>query len=454
MRQIRQRIFDAADFPADLRGGALTIGNFDGVHSGHAEIIGRLQAMAARIGGPAVVFTFDPPPSAILRPEAQPPALTWLDRKADLLESLGLDALIVYPTDKELLSLTADEFFERIVWRSVGARGMVEGPNFLFGRDRGGDIGYLTELCRSRGIELEVAPPQQRDGEWVSSSRVRQRVQAGDVVGAWRLMGRPHRVRGNVVHGAARGAKIGFPTANLAGVEQVLPGPGVYAGLAYVDGRRFGAAIHRGPIPTFEVAQSVVEVHLLDFDGDLYGRLLEVEWLERIREIRPFAGIEALRTQLTLDIAAARTIVQRYRSAESQTASMELASEKALGGGEVPPGDAITIHLDTSLRTRADLFERFARSLEFPSYFGQNWDAFEECLRDLSWLPADRRIRVVDAGGWLDDEPAESRAALVEILNAAATHWQAAANVLDGHARSRLLCEWHVAAADVERRQA
>ena len=430
VRQIRQRILDAADFPADLRGGALTIGNFDGVHTGHAEIIGRLRALAARLGGPAIAFTFDPPPAAVLRPEAQPPALTWLDRKAELLASLGLDALIVYPTDRELLALTADEFFEQIVRRRIAARGMVEGPNFLFGRGRGGDIGRLGELCRGCDIELEIVAPQERDGEWVSSSRVRQLVQAGDVVGARRLLGRPHRVRGSVVHGAARGAKIGFPTANLAGVEQALPSPGVYAGFAYVEHRQFGAAIHLGPIPTFQVAQSVVEVHLLDFDGDLYGRQLEVEWLEQIRTIRPFAGVEALRAQLTLDIAAARAIIHRYAETESADVCQTTGRQATSSDDERLPTDTtsmplITISLDASLRTRADLFERFARTLEFPAYFGGNWDALEECLRDLSWLPADRDIRIVDAGGWLSDEPPATRDVLVPILREVAEHWRA-----------------------------
>lgn len=406
MRQIRQRILDAADFPAELRGGALTIGNFDGVHTGHAEIIGQLRALAERLGGPAVAFTFDPPPAAILRPEAQPPALTWLDRKAELLAGLGLDALIVYPTDAELLALTADEFFERIVCRSIAARGMVEGPNFLFGRSRGGDIARLNELCEGRGIELEIVPPQQRDGEWVSSSRVRQLVQLGDVVGARRLLGRPHRIRGEVVHGAARGAKIGFPTANLAGVEQVLPSPGVYAGRAYVDGSCYGAAIHLGPIPTFQVAQSVVEVHLLDFAGDLYGQRLEVEWLDRIRTIRPFAGIDALRAQLTVDIAAARAI-----------------ANNSLVQPTIDAVPAITIVLDAGVRTRSELFERFSRLLSFPEYFGWNWDAFEECLRDLSWLPSDREIRVVDVGDWLADEPVETRETLTTILGEVGAHW-------------------------------
>lgn len=480
MRQIRDQIVEAADFPAELRGGALTIGNFDGVHCGHAEIIDRVRAMAQRLGGPAVAFTFDPPPAAILRPEAHPPALTWLDRKAELLAALGLDALIVYPTDTELLSLTAEAFFERIVFRSIAARGLVEGPNFLFGRGRAGDVRRLGELCQAHDIELEIVPPQQRDGEWVSSSRVRQLVQAGDVVHARQLLGRPHRIRGSVVHGAARGAKIGFPTANLAGVEQVLPCPGVYAGWAHAQGSRYAAAIHLGPIPTFQVAQHVVEVHLLGFAGDLYGQPLEVEWLERIRDIRPFPGLDALRNQLTLDIAAARDIAAREIATRvltgdaitsDQTESAPVIVPPAPPGPPGPPGPpspppmppmaattqlstaeaaetpeaaeaaeiaetvkaaesaraAIMVVLDATVRTRADLFERFAEDLVFPAYFGRNWDAFEECLRDLSWLPDSRDIRVIDAGDWLANEPPATRELLATILRETAEYWQSRA---------------------------
>lgn len=454
MRQIRHRIVEAADFPAELRGGALTIGNFDGVHCGHAEIIDRVRAMAQRLGGPAVAFTFDPPPAAILRPEALPPALTWLDRKAELLAALGLDALIVYPTDTELLSLTAEAFFERIVFRSVAARGLVEGPNFLFGRGRAGDVRRLGELCQDHNIELEIVPPQQRDGEWVSSSRVRQLVQAGEVVNARQLLGRPHRIRGSVVHGAARGAKIGFPTANLAGVEQVLPCPGVYAGWAYAHGARYAAAIHLGPIPTFQVAQHVVEVHLLDFAGDLYGQQLEVEWLERIRDIRPFPGLDALRNQLTLDIAAARTIAARDITGDAITGDAITGDQTESPPVLAPPappspppspppmppttqpstaetaGAAILVVLDATVRTRGDLFARFAEALAFPAYFGRNWDAFEECLRDLSWLPDSRDIRVIDAGDWLANEPPATRELLATILRETAEHWRSRAGRL------------------------
>lgn len=394
-----RRITDLEQFPADLRRGAVTIGNFDGVHRGHARIVERLTEWARRVQGPAIAFTFDPPPAALLRPESQPPPLTWLDRKAELLAELGLDALVVYPTDRALLGLGPREFFERIVVERLGARAMVEGPNFLFGRGRAGDVARLAGLCGERGLGFEVVEPLLEGGEMASSSRVRQAIQAGEVAAANRMLTRPYRVRGSVERGAARGATIGFPTANLAGIDTLLPAPGVYAGRAWVGGECWSAAIHLGPIPTFQVEQTVLEVHLLDFQGDLYGQQLEVELLDRVRGVEKFAGIEPLRDQLQRDIARVREI------------AVELAPS------------VIVVRLGERLRRREDLFREFVRELSFPGYFGWNWDAFEECLRDLSWLPPRVKIRIVDEGGALSSEPADARDACRSILQDAASYW-------------------------------
>lgn len=291
------------------RGGAVAIGNFDGVHRGHARIVERLRANASAVGGPAVVFTFDPHPAMVLRPEAAPQPLTWIDRKVELLAALGVDAMIACPTDDTLLALTAEAFFERIVVGQLGAKAMVEGPNFAFGRGRRGTIALLRELCVASSISLEVVEPVWDRAEVVSSSRVRRLVASGDVSEARRLLTAPYRIRGLVTHGAGRGHKIGFATANLAGVDTLLPAQGVYAGQAPLDGTLYAAAINIGPNPTFGEQAVKIEVHLLDHAAPLYGRTLEVDFLARLRDIRPFAGVEELKSQLAQDVAAARRIV-------------------------------------------------------------------------------------------------------------------------------------------------
>ncbi|MEZ6110354.1 MAG: bifunctional riboflavin kinase/FAD synthetase [Pirellulaceae bacterium] len=293
---------------ADVRGGALTIGNFDGVHRGHAAIIERLKAQSAKVGGPAVVFTFDPHPVRLLRPEAAPPPLTWTDRKAELLAELGVDAVIAYPTDRALLALTAAEFFQRIVRDALAARAVVEGPNFYFGRDRQGNTETLRQFCQDADVALDIVTPIVAGESFISSSRIRDCVARGDVDEARRLLTRPYRIRGLVTHGARRGNTIGFPTANIAAVDTLLPGEGVYAGRAYVDEAVIPAAINIGPNPTFSEQQLKVEAHLLDYSGSLYGRTLEVDFLARLRDTRPFASVDALVQQLQHDVGETRVI--------------------------------------------------------------------------------------------------------------------------------------------------
>jgi riboflavin kinase/FMN adenylyltransferase len=296
------------DLPSDLRYGAVSVGNFDGVHLGHARIVERLIAAARRVKGPAVVFTFDPHPVRLLRPQECPPPLTWTDRKAELLAQLGVDALVAYPTDEALLRISAREFFEQIIRGRLAARAMVEGPNFCFGRGREGNIDTLRQFTAKAGMTLEVVEALRIEGEPVSSSRVRRLVAAGDVESAGRMLTRPYRIRGMVTHGVGRGAKLGFPTANLEAVDTLLPAQGVYAGAAYVGPERFAAAINLGPNPTFGEASVKVEVHLIEYHGSLYGQALEVEFLARLRGVRAFPDVKALQAQLTEDVALASRI--------------------------------------------------------------------------------------------------------------------------------------------------
>jgi riboflavin kinase/FMN adenylyltransferase len=305
------------NLPSELRAGAVAIGNFDGVHLGHARIVGRVIEKARELGGPALVFTFDPHPVRLLRPAEAPPPLTWTDRKAELLAELGIDAVVAYPTDDELLRLSPQEFFERIVRDQLDARGMVEGPNFCFGRARSGTIDVLRRLTQESGISLDVVEPLSVDGQYVSSSRIRRLLGDGQVDSALRLLTQPYRIRGMVVHGAGRGAKLGFGTANLDAIDTILPASGVYAGRGFVNNTRWPAAIHIGPNPTFGDQGVKVEVHLAGWDGTpLYGQPLEVDFLAPLRRVRRFAGVDELKRQLTTDVEAARAAFKEYELAD------------------------------------------------------------------------------------------------------------------------------------------
>ncbi|MSR59188.1 MAG: bifunctional riboflavin kinase/FAD synthetase [Planctomycetaceae bacterium] len=299
------------DYCDSIRGAVVSIGNFDGVHRGHRSMLALLVRRAGELGAPAVVFTFDPHPIVLLRPNEIPPPLSTTTRKLELLEPCGADCVLVYPTDLALLALTPREFFDRIVIGRLAARGLVEGPNFFFGHDRAGDIDTLAGYCSAANLSLDVVPPLTVDGQIVSSSTIRRLILDGQVGKARTLLGQPYQLRGKVVPGARRGRTIGFPTANLEQVRTVLPSDGVYAGQARVDGVWHAAGINVGPNPTFAEQARKLEVHLVDFQGDLYDRDLDVEFFERLRDTRPFASLEALKEQLQHDIDAARGIFSR-----------------------------------------------------------------------------------------------------------------------------------------------
>ncbi|MCA9175654.1 MAG: bifunctional riboflavin kinase/FAD synthetase [Planctomycetales bacterium] len=305
-----------ADFPDSLWGGAISIGNFDGVHVGHRQLIQRLLAAAHSVDGPSVVFTFEPHPARLLRPRQAPPPLTWLERKAELLGELGVDVVLACPVTLEWLALGAADFFARVIVSTMRAKAMVEGPNFHFGRGREGDIQRLGQLCEAAEVRLDIVEPvrQQATGEggglpdFISSSSIRAALDAGDVAAAAGWLGRPYRLRGIVAHGAGRGATIGFPTANLHDIDTLVPAHGVYAARAEVAGRRWPVAVNIGPNPTFGEHATKVECHLIGFAQDLYGQTLEVDFLRRLRTIRAFGSVDELQSQLREDVLLARDI--------------------------------------------------------------------------------------------------------------------------------------------------
>ncbi len=309
-------IENVEDFPASARGAYVTVGNFDGVHRGHQRLIGRLRARADSAGVPALAVTFDPHPVALLRPDKAPVPLVRPDREIALLEAAGATEVAVFRTGRWLLDLTAREFFDRVLCRQFAARGMVEGPNFAFGHDRQGNVDILGGWCTAAGIDFEVVEPISDHGQLISSSRIRQSLHEGKVEEAARFLGRPHRVRGVVIHGAGRGAGLGIPTINVDGIDTLIPLDGVYAARVFVAGAAlqptaWAAACNIGPNPTFGEQIRKVEAHLIGYSGDLYGRSVEIDFLARLRSTRAFASLDDLLDQIRSDIENARQICDR-----------------------------------------------------------------------------------------------------------------------------------------------
>ena len=293
----------------ECRGGVVTIGNFDGVHRGHQALLAELCRQTDVVGGPAVALTFDPHPLQLLRPQQFQPMLTTLADRAALLQAHGATSVVVLRTTPELLQLSARTFFDEVICGRLAARTVVPGFNFGFGRNREGNVDTLAAFCRESGLGFVLVRPLELDGKPISTSRVKRELERGDVRQAAVLLGRPYRLRGVVGTGQRRGQKLGFPTANLEGVATLIPADGVYAVRAKVAGTVWAGAANIGPNPTFGEQARKLEVHLIDFKGDLYGRQIAVDFIERLRDTRPFASVDDLVRQLRADVDSARSLV-------------------------------------------------------------------------------------------------------------------------------------------------
>jgi len=295
---------------ARCQGGAITIGNFDGVHRGHAALLAELRQQAHSVGGPAVVVTFEPHPLQLLNPERFQPVLTTLADRAALLEQTGADHVVILHTTPELLDLGAKAFFARVIRDGFRARAVVEGENFGFGRDREGNVETLRQLCQQAEMNFVAVPAFAVAGVPVSSSRVRSSLLRGAVAEAATLLGRPYRLRGVVGVGDRRGRTIGFPTANLDHAQTLLPGDGVYAVRVSVAAGTWSGAANIGPNPTFGEQARKIEIHLIGFQGDLYGQEIAVDFVERLRGTQRFDSVPALVAQLGEDVRRAAAILQ------------------------------------------------------------------------------------------------------------------------------------------------
>lgn len=292
---------------------AVTIGAFDGVHLGHQAVIEETRERAARLGCASVVVTFDRHPASIVRPESAPRLLTTLDQKLELLQGTGVDVVFVVCFDEERARESAEDFVNEVLVKRLNARAVVVGHDFHFGHGRRGDVPLLSGMGREHGFDVIGLRLTAAEGEEpISSTRIRKLVSSGEVEAAARMLGRPHEVRGAVVEGDKRGSRLGYPTANIEVPPDVqLPADGVYAG-AYVrpDGSEHLAAINLGRRPTFidNAQSSLLEAHVLDFEGDLYGEPAAVQFTRRLRDEVKFDSAEALVTQVALDIEDVRRV--------------------------------------------------------------------------------------------------------------------------------------------------
>jgi riboflavin kinase/FMN adenylyltransferase len=297
----------------------VTIGVFDGVHRGHAEIIGKAVELAKHRAVPSVLLTFVPHPSEVVRPGSHPPVLTSIVRRAELVEELGVDVFCALPFTLEFSRMPPDEFVYHALVAQLHASAVIVGENFRFGHRAVGDVALLGRLGDTFGFTAHGIALL-RDGQTtLSATHVRSCVTAGDVQAASRALGRPHRVDGVVERGDQRGRELGFPTANLrTDAWTAVPADGVYAGRAFrldewgrtIPGPALGvAAISVGTNPTFEVRQRRVEAYLLDFDGDLYGEVLGIEFVERLRGMERFDDVDALVLQMREDVDRTREIM-------------------------------------------------------------------------------------------------------------------------------------------------
>lgn len=300
--------------PGDVRGAAVAIGNFDGVHLGHRAVIGEAGRIARAQGCPWAVLTFEPHPRRVFNPDGPPFRLTPFHRKARLIEALGVDVLFVVPFDMDMARWPAARFVETVLVQGLGATALVSGHNFAFGRGREGGPELLLELGGAFGLDYTCVHEVRDNGEEAfSSTRIRARLARGDTEGAAQLLGRPFEIEGTVLHGDRRGRTIGFPTANLDLDDYARPAFGAYA-VRVAIGDDPAALWHHGVAnlgirPSFRSDRPLLEAHLFDFDGDLYDKHLRVALIAYLRPEKKFDGLDALKAQIAADSARARLLL-------------------------------------------------------------------------------------------------------------------------------------------------
>ena len=304
-----------AEVGSDLAGASLCLGNFDGVHLGHQALFATAKIHAARRGTRAAALTFSPHPAKVLAPELAPRQLSPLPQKLALMEKVGLDAVVVQPFDRAYAALGPADF-ERSLLDQLKIGELVVGFDYTYGKARAGTVDTLRAACAARGAAFSVVPKVTVDGLPASSTKVRELLLDGKVEAASMLLDRHYALEGEVVHGAGRGRGIGFPTANLETDFELLPGSGVYAVLARINDAVWPSAANIGRKPTVAGADApvTVELHLIGFDGDLYGQRLEAVFLQRLRSEQRFSGLPELKAQIARDVDRARAVCAQARA--------------------------------------------------------------------------------------------------------------------------------------------
>lgn len=305
------RVFESLDVKEKFIRPVLTIGNYDGIHTGHIRIIERVKERAGAISGTSMLMTFDPHPLHVLKPDTELAAITPLSVRKRLIEQAGIDVLFVVPFTLQFADLTAEDFVDSILVEKLGVAGVVIGYDFRFGRKGQGDTAFLEEAGRAHGFFVETVGAITLDGEKVGSNRIRKLVGEGDVATAARLLGRPFAVEGTVVKAYGRGATIGYPTANLETDYSLIPGNGVYVTEVEFDGTRHGGVTNVGHNPTFGGQKRSIETFVLDFNGDLYGRRIRLNFIDRLRSEVKFADAGELKARIAADVEAGKAILRQ-----------------------------------------------------------------------------------------------------------------------------------------------
>jgi riboflavin kinase/FMN adenylyltransferase len=323
------------DVPAEGRGAVVAIGNFDGVHLGHRAVITAARQIAKESGAPLAVLTFEPHPREVLGQADGPFRLTPFRIKLREIASLGVDILYLLRFDQNMASLTADDFIHRLLVDGLGAGHVVVGYDFAFGRGRGGNFALLQDSADAGGYQVSQVSVAGTDEGKYSASEARARLSAGDIAGVAQILGRPWEVEGRVQHGEHRGRKLGFATANLAVAGTLHPAHGVYAlwagfDLGAGDGLGWRPAVaNLGRRPTFDENELLLEVHVLDFEGDLYGQRLRAKFVARVRPERRFDGLDALKAQIAHDTACARDLLSADKRAGDASPAINSSTETA-----------------------------------------------------------------------------------------------------------------------------
>lgn len=301
--RVREKIYQQFKSPS------VALGNFDGVHLGHREIIRRTVSTAHSRGFEAVVYTFDPHPRAVLNKQPEVPKITSIGEREDILRNLGVDVVILAEFTPQFALQSPLEFVDNILVEELGVAHVFIGENYRFGRNRAGTPQTLKDLGPAKGFAVHVVPPVLVGGAVVSSSRIRDHLAKGEIARANELLGRQFTISGEVVHGHRRGKQLGFPTANIRPVPKLRPPQGVYAVMCELDGALFKAVMNIGHNPTFMDTQVSYEVHILDFDRDIYGAILKVYLVDRLRQEKRFENVEALKMQIGRDVELARDLL-------------------------------------------------------------------------------------------------------------------------------------------------